>query len=166
MTTQTQVAPLSIRVGFCVSWITLMVTATLMLIKSNGVGSSLSLIEAFAAMSLGLSLGLCGRYQSISFSFEVGSIKKHTVKFHYYGFSGNAKFFIDGTFHSKINQSVFLQKKINKSYKIVVGENEKFTIQIIKYRHSFFPLLFPQQFEVIIDGNLISTQDLKELIYK
>jgi len=93
----------------------------------------------------------------MQFSFMVGINEQHRVDFSFDQFIGNLEIKVDG--ETVVKDFRFASLKLTKRYDFVVGANEKHQVTIEKTRKLFLAGLRPQQYRVLIDGQLVQTYE-------
>jgi hypothetical protein len=93
----------------------------------------------------------------MQFSFKVGVTEAHQVDFSFDQFIGNLEIRVDG--QTVVKDFRFASLKLTKRYDFVVGVNEKHHVTIEKTRKLFLAGLRPQQYRVLIDGQLVQTYE-------
>jgi hypothetical protein len=91
----------------------------------------------------------------MNFSFTVGQQEQHQVDFSFDQFIGNLEIKVDG--QTAIKDFRIASLKLTKRYDFIVGVNEKHHVVIEKKRKLFLAGLRPQQYRVLIDGQLVQT---------
>lgn len=91
----------------------------------------------------------------MKFAFDVGIQENHRIACSFSQYSGKAEITVDG---APVTQKFELaQVKLTKRYEIKVGTQEAHTVAIERKRPIFLPLFRPQEYRVLVDGQLIET---------
>ncbi|HYT48813.1 MAG TPA: hypothetical protein VEL78_00375 [Pyrinomonadaceae bacterium] len=93
----------------------------------------------------------------MQFSFIVGAQEKHQVDFSFDQFIGNVEIRIDG--QPAIKDFRMLSLSLTKRYEFSVGINERHHVAIEKKRKLFLAGFRPQQYRILIDGQLVQTYE-------
>lgn len=93
----------------------------------------------------------------MQFSFIVGAQEKHQVDFSFDQFLGNLEIRVDG--QPVIEDFRMFSVGLTKRYQFPVGIQERHDIVIEKKRKLFLAGLRPQQYRILIDGQLVQTYE-------
>jgi hypothetical protein len=89
-----------------------------------------------------------------NFGFEVGTLEKHSVAFHWGQWWGLATISVDGVevHHERHN---FSPNKLTRIYEVTVGTSEPHAVRIEKTREAHFAGFRRHTFKAFVDGELV-----------
>jgi hypothetical protein len=90
--------------------------------------------------------------KSLDFTFEVGEREKHSVRFYYNQFWGNARISVDGVIVKRF--LALFSISTSRWYRFAVGGEERHNVEIQKERKWLFAFAREQNLQVFIDGVL------------
>lgn len=93
----------------------------------------------------------------MNFSFVVGTNEQHRVDFSFDQTWGRLEIKVDG--ETAIKDLRMFSFEMTKRYELIVGVNEKHHVVIEKIRKVFFAGVRPQQYRILIDGQLVQTYE-------
>jgi len=93
----------------------------------------------------------------MKFSFMVGVQEQHRVDFSFDQFGGKLEILVDGK--PVVKDFRMLSLKLTKRYEFTVGLQERHYIAIEKKRKLFLAGFRPQQYHILIDGQLVQTYE-------
>jgi hypothetical protein len=93
----------------------------------------------------------------MKFSFLVGVQEQHQIDFSFDQVIGNLEIRVDG--EPLVKDFRMLSLMLTKRYEFTVGSQEQHHITIEKKRKLFLAGFRPQQYRVLIDGQLVQTHE-------
>jgi hypothetical protein len=93
----------------------------------------------------------------MKFSFLVGIQEQHQIDFSFDQVIGNLEIRVDG--EPLVKDFRMLSLMLTKRYEFTVGSQEQHHIAIEKKRKLFLAGFRPQQYRVLIDGQLVQTHE-------
>lgn len=93
----------------------------------------------------------------MTIKFNVGENEKHEVEFHFNKFWGNIHFKVDSK--KVLSDFIMFSTSTSKNFKIVVGEMEKHTVEVVWERPRWFAgFRGGWKYDVLVDGKVIRSE--------
>lgn len=86
----------------------------------------------------------------MDFSFEVGTVERHSVRFRFSQFFGNLRIDVDGS--PALRTFRLFSLYLTESFHVEVGERERHHVSIEKTRKIWLAGLRRQTYRVLVDG--------------